>query len=393
MPVLVIPAGAVIILALFALLLLLAWDQFARAVSALAPSWHIPGAGSLRGWILDHIHDAYNTVAGYLDRYVAPLTRFVVAPVVVLTSLFNEAGALDRALYNFGVRIVTVTVPRAVAVLRSEAAALERRVRAYALTLKAEAQVYAHGQALWSLAQSTLLYQQARGFTVTLYNQSTAFTRAEVAQAEAVAAGFYHDSRVFAAGLYDQSVAFTRAQIGAAEAHAAVLFGQAAHTIEVRFGEAEAYAKTAADAAATAAVAGLTGALITDLDQLWPVAVGAIDDVIDVADGAFADVLSDLRGISRAVPTSLPGAIAGTLGIALPLIKLARDCTIPNCRNLSQVGRDLQSLFGLVETGGFLALVAAAARDPERTADALEGTLGPVLRAAADQAEHMIGAA
>lgn len=393
MPVLVIPAGAVLIAALFALLLLLCWDQFAKALAALVPSWHLPGTGSIRDWITGHIHEAYSSVAGYLDKYVSPLTKFIVAPVVVLTGLFNEAGALDHALFDFGVRIIKVTVPRAVAVLRGEAAALERRVKAYALILKAESMVYAHGQALWALAQATDLYREARALSVALYNQSSAFTRTEVALAEAAAVTLYHDARAFSTALYNQSTAFTRSEIAGARADAAALFRQAQATVELRFGQAEAYAEAAAAAAASAAVAGLTGALVTDLDVLWPVAVGAIDDVIDVAEGAFTDAVSDLRGLAREIPDSLPAAIATSIAVAIPLLRLAKDCTIPNCRNLSQVGRDFQALFGAFEAGGLLALVAAAARDPEGTAHLLNDTLGPITRTAADEARRLVNAA
>jgi len=391
MPVLAIPAAAVLIIAGLALLILLAWQQFANALSKLIPSWHIPGFGSLRGWITDHIADAYHEVAGYLDKYIDPAVKFVTSPFVVIMALVNEMGALDHALFNFGVRIVTVTIPRAVAVLRREAAALELRVKAYALTLRAEAELYAHAQALLVEAEARTFALAARADAVRLFTVAESDARGFALAARADAVRLFDDARAFSARLYDDGTAYTRAQVAAATATAAGLFRQAEADVILRLGQAEAYADKAATAAASAALAGLAGQLATDLDQLWPAVPAVIDDVIDVADGAFTDVLSDLRGISRAVPGSLPAAIAVSLGIAVPLLRLAKDCTIPNCRNLSQVGRDLQSLFDLVEDGALLALLAAAATDPEGAAtDALSGLAGP-MTGLADEFADLIG--
>lgn len=393
MPIVAVPAVAVLVIAGLALLLLLAWQQFADAVSKLIPSWHIPGLGNIRGWITDHIADAFHDVAGYLDKWIVPMVQFIGSPFVVLAALINETGALAHSLYDYTSRVITVTIPRAVAVLRTEAAALEARVKGYALTLQHAALAYALAQARAVETEARTWALDARADAVRLFDTAEADTIARVAAADAAAVRLFGDAKAFADQLYRDGAAFTRAEVAAAESAAAALFRQAETDVLLGIKRAEAYADAAAIAAASTAIAGLTGVLVTDLDQLWPAVDTAIGDVIDVAAGGFTDVVSDLQNLARDVPGSLPAAIAASLAVAVPLLRLAKDCTIPNCRNLSQVGRDLQELFGAVETGALLALVGEAARNPEGTADVLTGTLGPVLRAAGDQAEHMVGAA
>lgn len=386
-----VPALAILAIAGLALLLLLAWQQFANAVAKLVPSWHIPGLGNIRGWITDHIADAYRDVAGYLDKYVAPMTHFIGSPFVVITALVNELGAVDHSLYNFTVRVITVSIPRAAAVLRSEARALENRLKLYALGLQHAAMVYALTEARAVESEARTWVAQARAEAVRLADAAEVYARAGDLIVAAQALRLVGDARAFAGQLYQQGVAFTRAEVAAAESAAAALFRQAESDVVLNLHRAESYAVAAAQAAASAALADLTGVLVTDLDQLWPAVPAVIDDVIDVAAGAFTDVVDDLRGLARDVPASVPAAIAAALGIAIPLLRLAKDCTIPNCRNLSQVGRDLQELFGLVEDGALLALLAAVAADPEGAADAATTELAGGMTALANEFADLIG--
>lgn len=386
-----VPVLAILAIAVLAILLLLAWEQFANAVSQLVPSWHLPGLGNLRGWITGHIADAYHGVAGYLDKYVAPLVHFISSPFVVITALVNELGALDHSLYSFTARVVTITVPRAVAVLRGEARALENRVRSYALSLQRAAMAYALTEARAVESEAHAWVLQARADAVRLVDAAEAYARAGDLAVAAEALHLVGDARTFAAQLYQQGLAFARAEVAAAESAAGALFRQAESDLVLTLRKAESYADAAAQAAASAALAGLAGVLVTDLDQLWPAVPAVIDDVIDVAAGAFTDVVDDLRGLSRDLPAGLPAAIALSLGIAVPLLRLAKDCTIPNCRNLSQFGREIQDLFSLVEDGALLALLTAAATDPEGAADEVQNTLAGGMTTLANGFADLIG--
>jgi hypothetical protein len=351
MPVLAVPVAILVIAGLFAICLLLAYEQGAKWVSYVVPSWHIPGLGSLRGWIQSHLRDGYNALAGYLDGYVHNLVAMVTHPVIFLRALFTMLTTTLASTHILLWAILNHTVPVAMSELRKFASATSALVQAQALS--------------W--------YHLGLKYSSDLASYVLGAALAEVAHLRADALNWYHLGLKYTQDLGSYVLATALAEVAAAKADA-LRWSQQALTDAEQFAKAE----------TTAALSGLTGALITDIEHSWPAVIAGIDGVIDVADGAFTDVVDDLRAIGRDLPDSLPGAIAATTAIAIPLLRLARDCTMPNCRNLSQVGRDLQSLFGALETGGLLTLLFEAARDPAGTARVVSDTLGPIVRESAD---------
>lgn len=391
MPLLAVPPALAVIIALFAILLLLGWELFAKGVTFVVPSWHILGLGSLRGWIESHLHSGYNAIAGYLDSHSHALIAMVTYPVILLKKFFTGFVLALSATHLLLWAILNHTVPVAMSELRKFAVAQVAALGAqalnwYHLSLKNASDLasYALGQAIAGI--SALRADALNWYHLSLKNASDLANYvlhaalAEVAAARAEALNWYHLSLHYADDL-----------AGYVQAQSVALFHSALATIESRYQAALAFATSAAKAEATAVLHGLNGALVTDIEHAWPIVIAGIDDVIDAAAGEFSDVVGDLRNITRSLPRDLPAAIAATTAIAIPLLRLAKDCTMPNCRNLSQIGRDLQAMFAIIEGGAVIALLAEAVNNPEGLANTLETALNAILGPAVEFTKSEVG--
>lgn len=391
MPVLAVPAATVVIIGLIAILLLLGWELFTKAVTHVVPAWHIPGLGSLRGWIESHLHDGLNALAGYFDTYVHGLTATILAPVVLLRTFLTGITKGLGATHLLFWAILNHTIPVAKSELRKFAVSLVAGIEAKALNWYHSSLKFASDLGSYVLtaaltriafveAQALSWYHTGLHYAEDLASFVLHAALAEVAAARAEALNFYHLSLHYAQDL-----------AGYVQSQAVGLFHTAMVTIETRYQQALAFAAGAAKAEATAVLHGLNGALITDIEHAWPIVIAGIDDVIDAAAGEFTDIVDDLKGISRSLPRDLPAAIAATTAIAIPLLRLAKDCTMPNCRNLSQVGRDLQALFTVIESGALIAVLAEAASNPAGLADIIRSTLGPLVDTAVSATKSEVG--
>lgn len=179
--------------------------------------------------------------------------------------------------------------------------------------------------------------------------------------------------------------------INAAEAAAAAGVAKAIGYTDTQVGKAIHTAETTAVTAA--------GVLVTDLDHaaaaavgaVWPGVIGAVDELSDVLGSDLADIGQAVRAIPRAVPTDLAAALAGVTALAIPAVRYMRDCGVPNCRNLSAVGRELQGLFGLVEGVAFLGVLGELVHDPAGAARMVQDDLGGIVDDTASAARQLLG--
>jgi hypothetical protein len=392
MPLVVIPAIAILVIALLAVLLLLAAEQFGKALAAIMPGFHIPGLGSIRSWITTHISEAISSVTSYLDGYVHPLSVFIASHFTVFKTILSLISDLALDTHSALYGLATHTVPMALSHAKQFAAGLVSAAEAKALSLYHLSLTYAHdlvnyalglamAQIAYAEAQALIHYHQSLTYAHDLVNYALNTALSSIAALDAKAVGLYHLSLTYAHDL-----------AAAVESNAVALFKSASLTIESRYQQALTFAAGAAKAESTAVLNGLNSALVTDIEHAWPLVVTGIEGVIDVAGVDFPDVVADLRGIARSLPRDLPAAIAMSTAIAIPLLRLAKDCTMPNCRNLSQVGRDLQELFGLLETGGLLLLVGEAAHNPSSVAHDIVSVLHPIVVDMQSFAKSILGA-
>ncbi len=112
---------------------------------------------------------------------------------------------------------------------------------------------------------------------------------------------------------------------------------------------------------------------------------------VGVAATDFPDITAWLKGISTTAATDIAGVTALSVATAGTLARYLERCGMPNCRNLSKIGRDLQDLFALIEGGSFLALIAYMISDPEGAAREAQSVLGPVVDDIGNGIRDLIG--
>lgn len=196
--------------------------------------------------------------------------------------------------------------------------------------------------------------------------------------------GYAHDLAVDA-----ETYAASLFRVAEANATAAVAAAEAAAT-----GEVNALAAQVPAIAASVATA-VIGITATDIDNvIAPDLTGIIDDAEGVI-GAIASDFPDIGSLLKSVDLTKVTDVAGELGLSVALSRVAarylRECGIPNCRNLSKFGRDLQALFGVVEDGALFALLAALITDPADTVQPLHDFLAPIAGDAIGATRDLVG--
>ena len=250
-------------------------------------------------------------------------------------------------------------------------------------------------------------------------------TASLVDTAELRAAALFHDAETYAARLTSDAEKSLAAAIQAAEAAALSAVAAAERTLTGSIAAAVTGADNdlrslsgqvntvagelardivtevqGAEATAAAALAAVQSGIYTDLEQwgdqavthVWPDAAGDIGALKGVLGNDFPwlqDLLGALGGLGTAgLAGALIRAIAGTEAIT----RLATDCVVPNCRNLSQFGTDLQDLIGVAALAALVAWLAAGVADPASWAQDMQTVAYPLGARWAAAANGMFGA-
>lgn len=371
MPVIVIAPLAAIVIALLALLLFYALHQLLQTFANGIPSYKFPFVGSLRTAFLNAENTIYTYVVNALVSTLTDLWKLIQAPITVLTHLFDQAEATMDSIYNSAHWIINNYVPAKLAVLSGDLEKLINDARAYALSEVQQLYNTLH-------LEETNLYDSAVSQIDHLYNVLHAEVATALATAESAADHIYN--------VLEGDIMSIR---GYADSLISSLDNSLRALIADGIREAETTAQT------------LIGAAITDIDHdaaaaveaVWPDVKAGVDGVIDVAAGGFTDATDLLKGLDLSKAAGLVGAGAAALVGVSALLHLAEDCTIPNCKNLSGFGRDLQALLGLVSDGALIAFLADAASNPAGTAEAISSTIGGAYSDVARGLESLIGIA
>lgn len=390
MPIVLVPIAAVLVIALLLFVLYYAIRQFVQILANVFGDISIPGLGSIAAWIVRQAEGLGQLIYAYVDSQVHPFAVLIYAPVRFISYLGNVIQTTVNVIYNQLHVIIAVRIPFAI----NWADHLYNEARTFVVARVAAAVALVRTDIAAAFALS-------RNWADHLYNVA----HAEIVAAEAFAISWadhiynvahaeisnvFNSAISWADHLYNAVRAELYSQIALVRAEATALFRAAENDTRIAIQGAETFAQAVAIKEADAAIAAVTGVLVTDIPGLWGATIGAIDDIEKVAAGGLTDAIDTLRGIDRSLPASIPAAITAVLGLALATAKLERDCVIPNCQNLSQVGRDIQALFGVVEDGALLAFLGAAIANPSGTARAAENELVPVLSGVSSAFKAMI---
>lgn len=393
MPVLAVGGIALVALAaaLIALLLVMALRQFVTWIANVFPSFHIPGLGSIQGYIVGAINGAIGKVGKAAEGSLLFMFNILNDPIVFFThflniihSTFAEVVAsltwIKNTAIPTAVRGLTAAYTNADAVVHNYATALagdiERDLRA------GDAAVTAFVVAMVGdvEADARTLYADAIGYTNAIKAGIENDITASAATVHNFAAAIAGDVETDARNLFSQSVAFTTNAVAAVDAKATALFNQA-----------ERDAISAANTATSTAIRAIESEVTHDITPIWNATAQAVAGAISTAGTDFSDAIGYIKSLDLSKPLDLAGTLAATLAIATTLTKLADDCIMPQCRNLSQVGRDLQALFGIVEDGLLFAFLAELIKDPAAGIALVEDTLGTVAHDAVSIGRAMVG--
>lgn len=168
------------------------------------------------------------------------------------------------------------------------------------------------------------------------------------------------------------------------------LFTQAEQDAVAARNQAEAYAGA------------LVGSVYTDLDtigrqamqEVWPGAAGDVAALRKALGGNFPWLDALLPALAGGGAIGLGAALVQSLAGAQAVTKLATECIVPNCENLSGLGSLLSELEALITGGALLALLEFMVRDPAAAARDAETVLFPLVNdTAAAFADVLLGVA
>lgn len=385
-----IPGIALACAAIFAVIILWATGAFAKAVAGLIPK-DVPIIGRLHNLILAIGAIAIGALQWIMADIIGPAFAFIAKPVLAIVQFLESVQQFTRSMASSWLWLLNSALPAIIAKLEKYAHALVTALRAYVVKLYHAAEKYAHTLVTAARAYALSLYHDAVKYAHDLVHAARAYAHDIVAAEIAARTAAVAVVHTYAHDLYravEKDLGLTRKALEAEIASiTSISLPDISKAIAVGVQQAEDYANTA--------VVGAIGALTTDV--VTPVAQsidGLIDDVGKLA-GVIGTDLPDIRALVDEIPLSLPLSIAGVTGLSLALsrvaIKYMERCGVPNCRNLSKIGRDLQELFGAIEGAAFLGLVGYMVADPDGAAREAEQVLGSVAGDLVGAARNLIG--
>lgn len=356
-------------IAFAAILLYEAWNYYGSAFVRVVPDWHIPLLGNLRDAVQGLLSSAIAGFGTVLDAAIGPLVGLIRVPIDAVEGAVATAADAIRSAASLLNEIVTQRIPlvqlwtaNLVTTAEHDLTALINVGLADAHTALSEVEYYLatliNGAEAAAIGYAETLFDNAR----TAIGEVEYYLAVQINNAESEAVNYA--AKVGAAAAADLAAGLDELRSLVASAEAATL-----HTTAGWVTDAEQYAQSVAAAAVGIAVTDVDTAVAGAVSAVWPDVTGAVGGLETALGAGWADVKAGLAAIPQVSPATAAGALAGIAALAIPLVRLAEDCTVPNCRNLSGVGQQMQGVFGDLGALGILGLIAAAAADPQGTAD------------------------
>ena len=390
MPVVLPELGAVIAAGFLLLIAAALWVLIRMVVNPLS---HVPLVG---GWI-------GRSLGSWLEHERASV-------VSEAKSSFSAAAHLVNWLSNY----LWTMIDKVLSVFVQTASTFEwlsttklpdllRAAESYAFTRAAAAQLAAEDWAaarLGTLARA-LATEEARA--TALYHDATAYAGKLVSAAEkTLAADITAAERAAAAGTAAAERTLSHAitsVASAASADIAALAAQANGSIS-QLARDIITSEQAVAAAAAANLAAVQQGIYTDLEQwgdqavshVWPDAAQDIAGLQRTLGGDFPwlnDLAGALGGLGAA---GLAGALVRSIAGTEAITRLAEECIIPNCRNLSGFGNMLNDLLGAASLAALMAFIAEGVDNPGGWARDVQAVADPLGRRWAAAGAGMFGA-
>lgn len=395
-------APAAVISAFMALLFVLAWSVWGPAFNKMLSGIRIPGLGVIGDIVnagislalsiaLDALEGIYQILLNLLDGAIKPAVDFVDNIVYAVDSQFGAVADFAQQTTDAIIGLTAHVIPGGIAALSDT---LAQQVGA----------VYdaANGIAQNVASLEAQLQAVTQGAATSITNAAHYYTDTQIAALRTSlvdlinhagvdltgVGGLVHSQISAALGLVDTAIT---GAIGTSEGFATDLFQTAEADIAAALSTAEGYADSIA--------ATLGGISATDIDQAISGALAGIYTDVDAAiDGAITaagtgdiDIVAGLRAIPRVIPLDIAGLATLAGATTLALTRYLSECGIPNCNNLSQYGKDLQNLLGLVGDASFVALLVELIHHPSEAAQTVHDTFGGAIDAGTGLTRELLG--
>lgn len=340
---------------------IVAWLYDARdaVMHAAAASWH--AAASMFLWAERWITDTYDTLVFFAVRVLSTVDH-----------------------------IVTVQIPAEARQLESYAYQQVVKAESYAHLLFTTVAQYAQREVNYlrvSVDQSvsSLEYRIIRAESYALQ-----LARQALSDAELYGNQLFADATAYVRSEIDTTVARIDSAISGVESMVTQAEAQAVQIGQNVLGNSRAYTDAVAQAIQSGIYTDLNQAADAAVAEVWP---DAARDIAGLGRQLGADFpwLNDLLGgLAGAGTAGLAGALIRALAGTHAVTRLAEDCIVPNCRNLSGLGRDLAQLAGAGSELALFGWLAEAVADPAAWAKQTDSILKPVADTAVSGAKAVI---
>lgn len=385
------PALVIVLLALIALLFAYAIHGIIYGAAQMIPK-NIPVLG-------DRLRNAFLAIGAVFEAavqwimsdFIRPVINIVTGPIVNVIKWITQVGSTTFETAATLAHLITTAIPNLVTRLEAHIAHAVATAEHWALRqlhdlghalrhLVHLARAYAAHLVAVAVSHLEGLIHGARAYAHTLAHDVRVAALSEVATAKALTRTLVHGLRV---DVFDRLAQLEKELSHAGNATRAWVSTQVAKTL------AAAEADTAK--AVHGAITTVESTAVATLPKVW----AGVDDEVKTLEGVLGKDLPKIGAAVRDIPVAVPGdiaaALAGVGALAIPALRYLSECGIPNCRNLSAYGRDLQALLGAVEGGAFVALLVWLVNNPEQAAHDAADVLGPIVSDTADAARSLLG--
>lgn len=382
---------AAVVSAFFALLFMLGWYFFGKTITK-ALDVDLPIIGNVIGnLVADGLNFAYGYLVFLFDQAITPITEFFLRPIATIENTFDATYQTFASVYSAMNRLAFFNLPQAFtgqiqfAVDYSSAVlgAAELYTRNEVADIRTEVNSLADSFVDTTIAANRYTDNAIADLRNLIGNGVTDIdTVTNIANSAASA---------IAGQILTAAEGFTTQAFASATGYADTL----AHTLEndITLGTqaAEDYANQLATTLPQIittdidnTISGALAGIYTDIDA-------AITDVTGIIGTGDADVLDGIKRIPVSIPLDLAGLVALTGAGTLTMLRYLKECGIPNCKNLSGLGNELQTLLGVVEDASFLALLISLIHDPGDAAATIDDAFGGAINSGVSLSKQLLG--
>lgn len=380
-----------ILTAVMAILLIVGALLVAQLIVKLMPNVSIPLIGNLRNLVNNAIDGVLSGAKAAWEAVGDGAYWLIVAPVAFTVHLVSGGISLAENIAWRVERVVAVDIPGAMNVAIKFAQSVEATVVGYIATALATAQAFATSAVAVLRSYVDEIHAGLSADIIALQSYSVGLINAAVTSLTAAITAALGEAYAFTSKVEAAVENDIAALAGTVAADVLKVEQLAVSEVGAALSAAEAFAVAQAAQASAGAVAGLEHLTETTVAGIWQGIITDVDNVVVAAEQDFQDVVADLQSVARAVPTDIAGAIAATLAISVPLLKLAKDCTMPNCRNLSGFGQFLADLFSDATDAAFVAMLAELVQNPKSGAQDVLSELGGLANDTVGLAKELVG--